>query len=176
MSGLSGRCVDLIGRRFRERLRPGDIPLIFFVWYGVVRFVLETFRNDNWTFFGIPTAPSLLAFIVRLSRSVWRHRPGHPLDDPPTNPAVATLGVVGRPVDPIDADAEAADPGRSRRRPDVTTPEPAGTSSTPAAGPGLARGAGRRPGGAVEGLAWLGRPPEARASPPYRPLDRSRGS
>ena len=30
----------------------------------------------------------------------WRHRPGHPLDDPPSNPAVATWGAIGRPVDP----------------------------------------------------------------------------
>ncbi len=114
ISGLLGAIVLIwIGRRFRERLRPGDILLIFFVWYGVVRFVLETFRNDNWTFFGIPTAQVVsLAFIVAsLAILVWRHRPGHPLDDPPTNPAVATWGAVGRPVDPDpDADAEDADP------------------------------------------------------------------
>jgi prolipoprotein diacylglyceryltransferase len=30
--------------------------LVFFVWYGTVRFFLETFRVDNWTFFGIPVA------------------------------------------------------------------------------------------------------------------------
>jgi phosphatidylglycerol:prolipoprotein diacylglycerol transferase len=114
ISGLLGAIVLIwIGRRFRERLRPGDILLTFFVWYGVIRFVLETFRNDNWTFFGIPTAQVVsLAFIVpSLAILVWRHRPGHPLDDPPTNPAVATWGAVGRPADPApDADAADADP------------------------------------------------------------------
>ncbi len=111
ISGLLGAIVLIwIGRRFRARLRPGDILLTFFVWYGVIRFVLETFRNDNWTFFGIPTAQVVsLAFIVpSLAILVWRHRPGHPLDDPPTNPAVATWGAVGRPADP-DPDADAAD-------------------------------------------------------------------
>ena len=86
-----------IGYHLRDRLRPGDILLMFFVWYGVVRFVLETFRNDNWTFFGVPTAQVVsLAFIIpSLAILVWRHRPGHPLDDPPTNPAVATWGALG---------------------------------------------------------------------------------
>jgi phosphatidylglycerol---prolipoprotein diacylglyceryl transferase len=113
LSGLLGAIVVIwIGGRFRDRLRPGDLLLIFFVWYGVVRFALETFRNDNWTFFGVPTAQVVsLAFIVpSLAILVWRHRPGHPLDDPPTDPAVATWGALGRPVesDP-DVDAEDVD-------------------------------------------------------------------
>ena len=29
----------------------------------------------------------------------WRHRRGHPLDDPPTHPDVATWGALGRPVE-----------------------------------------------------------------------------
>ena len=40
--------------RFGSRLRPGDLLLIFFIWYGAVRFALETLRVDNWTFFGRP--------------------------------------------------------------------------------------------------------------------------
>ena len=114
ISGLLGAIVLIwIGRRFRERLRPGDILLIFFVWYGIVRFALETFRNDNWTFFGVPTAQVVsLGFIIpSLLILVWRHRPGHPIDDPPTNPDVATWGALGRPVEPDpEVDAEDADP------------------------------------------------------------------
>jgi len=36
-----------LGFRFRDRLRPGDLALIFFIWYGVVRFALEVLRHDN---------------------------------------------------------------------------------------------------------------------------------
>jgi phosphatidylglycerol:prolipoprotein diacylglycerol transferase len=112
LSGLLGAIVLIwIGHRFREWLRPGDILLIFFVWYGFVRFVLETFRNDNWMFFGVPTAQVVsLGFIIpSLVILVWRHRPGHPLADPPTTPAGATWGARGRPVEPdpeVDADAD----------------------------------------------------------------------
>ncbi len=101
LSGVIGAVVLIwIGFRLRKRLRPGDLLLLFFVWYGLVRFALETFRQDNWTFFGIPTAQivSMLFVIPALLILVRRHRPGHPLDDPPTHPEVATWGAIGRPV------------------------------------------------------------------------------
>ncbi len=114
LSGVLGAIALIwIGYRFRNRLRPGDLLLIFFVWYGVVRFALETLRHDNWTFFGIPTAQvvSLLFIVSSLAILVWRHRPGHPLDDPATNPEVATWGALGRPVEPDpEAEADDADP------------------------------------------------------------------
>jgi phosphatidylglycerol:prolipoprotein diacylglycerol transferase len=103
LSGLIGAVVLIwIGFHLRKRLRPGDLLLLFFVWYGLVRFALETFRQDNWTFFGIPTAQivSMLFVFPALVILAWRHRRGHPLDDPPSNPAVATWGAIGRPVDP----------------------------------------------------------------------------
>ena len=115
ISGVLGAIVLIwIGYHLRDRLRPGDILLAFFVWYGVVRFALETFRHDNWLFFGIPTAQVVsLGFIVpSLVILAWRHRPGHPLDDPPTNPDGATWGAR-RPTrssrTPTD-EAEDADP------------------------------------------------------------------
>jgi phosphatidylglycerol:prolipoprotein diacylglycerol transferase len=107
LSGVIGALVLIwIGFHLRKRLRPGDLLLLFFVWYGVVRFALETFRQDNWTFFGIPTAQivSMLFVIPALVILAWRHRRGHPLDDPPSNPAVATWGAIGRPVDPDAAE------------------------------------------------------------------------
>jgi hypothetical protein len=78
----------------------------------VIRFVLETFRQDNWTFFGVPTAQivSLLFIVPSLLILAWRHRRGHPLDDPPSRPEVAIWGAVGRPVDDehvIEPDLEA---------------------------------------------------------------------
>jgi hypothetical protein len=76
--------------------------LIFFVWYGLVRFVLETLREGNWTFNGVPVAQivSLLFVIPALVILAWRHRPGHPTDDPPSHPEAATWGAIGRPVEP----------------------------------------------------------------------------
>jgi phosphatidylglycerol:prolipoprotein diacylglycerol transferase len=77
ISGLLGLFALLwIGRRFATRLRPGDLLAIFFVWYGVVRFGLETLRHDNWLFFGVPTAQLFsLGFIVAgLGIIAYRHR------------------------------------------------------------------------------------------------------
>ena len=42
--------------RQRKWLVPGDLLVIFFIWYGSTRFILESLRTGNWTFFGIPTA------------------------------------------------------------------------------------------------------------------------
>ncbi len=119
-----------IGSRFRTRLRPGDILLFFLIWYSLVRFVLETLRSDNWTFFGFPVAQlvSLAFIIVAVVILVLRHRPGAAADDPPPSvPGVATWGAIGpndwktRPIsepwatvgDPFDDDdVEDGDPAR----------------------------------------------------------------
>jgi phosphatidylglycerol:prolipoprotein diacylglycerol transferase len=102
LSGVLGAVVVIwLGFRLRSRLRPGDLILLFFAWYGVVRFGLEFLRQENWTFLGIPTAQivSLLFIVPSLAVLVWRHRPGHPDDDPPSRPAEATWGAPGRAVD-----------------------------------------------------------------------------
>jgi phosphatidylglycerol:prolipoprotein diacylglycerol transferase len=65
ISGLVGAALLLwIARRFGSRLRPGDIALLFFIWYATTRFVLEPLRADNWTFFGVPTAMIVSAFVI----------------------------------------------------------------------------------------------------------------
>ena len=77
ISGLVGAVVLLwIARRFGSRLRPGDIALMFFIWYATTRFVLEPLRADNWTFFGVPTAMIVSAFVIVLATIVLfvRHR------------------------------------------------------------------------------------------------------
>lgn len=112
LSGLLGAIVLIwIGYRFRSRLRPGDLLLMFFVWYGVVRFWLETFRHDNWTFFGTPTAQvvSLLFIVPSLAILILRHAPRDPVDDPPTNPEIATWGSLGHAREP-DPDAGGEEP------------------------------------------------------------------
>jgi phosphatidylglycerol:prolipoprotein diacylglycerol transferase len=99
LSGLLGMLFLLwLGARYRSRLRPGDIILVFFIWYAAVRFALEALRSGNWTVLGIPTAQivSLLFIAVAAAVLVWRHRPGHPTDDgPPSRPALASWGAAG---------------------------------------------------------------------------------
>ena len=99
ISGLLGMLFLIwVGYHLRPRLRPGDLILLFFIWYGLVRFGLETLRSDNWTLFGTPTAMivSLLFAGIAAAVLLWRHRPGHPTDDePPTHPAVAFWGAPG---------------------------------------------------------------------------------
>jgi phosphatidylglycerol---prolipoprotein diacylglyceryl transferase len=98
LSGVIGAIVLIwLGFRLRSWLRPGDLILVFFAWYGIVRFALETLRQENWTLLGIPTAQivSLLFIVPSILVLIWRHRPGHPEDEPPSNPARATWGALG---------------------------------------------------------------------------------
>jgi phosphatidylglycerol:prolipoprotein diacylglycerol transferase len=101
LSGLMGAIVLIwLGFHARKRLRPGDLLLLFFVWYGLVRFGLETFRVDNWTFLGVPVAQivSVMFIVPALVILGWRHRPGHPADEPATHPEVATWSALGEAV------------------------------------------------------------------------------
>src|SRR5262245_58667075 len=78
ISGALGAITLLwIARRFGPRMRPGDLLLIFFIWYAVVRFALETLRVGNWTFNGIPTAMVVSSVIIVISvlALIVRHGP-----------------------------------------------------------------------------------------------------
>jgi phosphatidylglycerol:prolipoprotein diacylglycerol transferase len=78
LSGVLGAITLLwIARRWGPRMRPGDLLLIWLIWYAVVRMVLETLRTQNWTFMGIPTAilVSAAVIVVAAALLVWRHRP-----------------------------------------------------------------------------------------------------
>ena len=113
LSGVLGAAFLIwLGFRFRNRLRPGDLALTFFAWYGVVRFALETLRNDNWTFFGVPMAQivSLLFILPAVAILFWRHRDREPVDDPPSRPEAATWGAPGRVAEPEDDDLDEPSP------------------------------------------------------------------
>ncbi len=107
ISGLLGAAfLVLLGYRLRSWLRPGDLLLVFFIWYGATRFLLETLREDNWTFFGVPTAQLVsLAFIaIGVVGLILRHRANRMGDRPPSDPQRATWGALGaawmtRPID-----------------------------------------------------------------------------
>ena len=83
LSGLLGAIVLIwLARRWSRRLVSGDLLLLFFVWYGLTRFALESLRHDNWTFFGVPTAQIVtLGFIIAGLVGLWyRHGPGRPAE------------------------------------------------------------------------------------------------
>jgi len=127
ISGFLGAATLLwLARRFPKRLRPGDIAMIFIIWYSLVRFSLEYMRAGyNWTFFGIPTAQvvSLLFVAFAILVLVYRHRPGarvepltgqDPADDEPlTGQDPADDGPPGGDVarDEEPAGRIGADPG-----------------------------------------------------------------
>jgi phosphatidylglycerol:prolipoprotein diacylglycerol transferase len=118
LSGIVGAAVLLwLARRRDSRLVQGDLLLIFFVWYGTTRFVLEFLRSGNWTFFGIPTAQivSAIFVIVGLVLLWYRHGPGRPA--------------------PTAADPAPEEPGESHEPDEAdTTPErSAGEPGPPAA-------------------------------------------
>jgi phosphatidylglycerol---prolipoprotein diacylglyceryl transferase len=75
---LIGAVVALwLSRRVADRLRDGDLFSFWFIWYGAVRSVLETFRlGYDWTFFGIPTAilVGVAAMVMGALTIYWRHR------------------------------------------------------------------------------------------------------
>ena len=98
ISGIVGALfVIWLGFRLRERLRPGDLFLVFLVWYGATRLVLETLRQDNWTFFGVPVAQiiSLAVIVIGVGGLAYRHLRAHAADRPATNPQGATWGALG---------------------------------------------------------------------------------
>jgi phosphatidylglycerol:prolipoprotein diacylglycerol transferase len=43
-----------ISRRFEHSLRPGDLLLLYIIWYPTGRFMLEFVRTDSWFFPGTP--------------------------------------------------------------------------------------------------------------------------
>ena len=98
ISGIVGALfVIWLGFRLRERLRPGDLFLVFLVWYGATRLVLETLRQDNWTFFGVPVAQiiSLAVIVLGVGGLAYRHLRAHAADRPAANPQGATWGALG---------------------------------------------------------------------------------
>ena len=66
-----------VSRRFKKRLKDGDLILLYFIWYPVVRIFVESFRFDAWTSIGnIPTATliSIVAAIAAVIVLIARHR------------------------------------------------------------------------------------------------------
>jgi phosphatidylglycerol:prolipoprotein diacylglycerol transferase len=78
LSGALGAVTLLwIARRYGRNMRPGDLWLVFLIWYSAVRLVLETLRTGNWTAFGVPVATLVSVGVIAVALGVlaWRHRP-----------------------------------------------------------------------------------------------------
>ncbi len=65
-------------RRFGPRLFAGDAALMYIMWYGGVRTLLETYRVNNWTILGVPTAMwvGIGGLVLAGAWLVYRHRRG----------------------------------------------------------------------------------------------------
>jgi phosphatidylglycerol:prolipoprotein diacylglycerol transferase len=110
-----------LGRRYSDRLRAGDLLLIFFIWYSLTRFFLEFLRSGyNWTLGGIPTAQIVAGLTIVLASTVLIARHAR------KGPSVAEIEAEGRaaadaPVTPDDIEAPDAEAPDDEAPDDVAT-------------------------------------------------------
>jgi phosphatidylglycerol:prolipoprotein diacylglycerol transferase len=81
ISGIVGALFLIwLSQRRPYRLRAGDQALIFFIWYAIVRFLLENLRTGNWFVGGVPTAQlmSILFGLAAFLLLLYRHRRPYP--------------------------------------------------------------------------------------------------
>lgn len=66
-----------ISRRYPDRLKPGDLILLYAIIYPVGRFFLEFLRLDAAQVFGINANQTFMAIVALASAALlyWRHRP-----------------------------------------------------------------------------------------------------
>ncbi len=77
-----------IVRRYGERLRPGDVLLMYLFWYPLGRFFIEFLRTDSWFFGGGFNAVHLLSAVSVIAAATLlflRHR-----NSPSTQPGTAS--------------------------------------------------------------------------------------
>lgn len=110
LSAAVGAVVLLLVARRVRWLRPGDIVLLWFMWYGATRFVLEPLRTNNWTLFDIPVASIISGLFVAgaMALFAWRHRPGAAAGERAKAEAAAAaagdvVGAAGEPATTEDA-------------------------------------------------------------------------
>jgi len=74
LAGFVGLIV--VGRRLKSWLKDGDIFLLYLIYYGIGRFILEGFKIEVWTIGGIPTARWISGALVIIGVAIlWlRHR------------------------------------------------------------------------------------------------------
>lgn len=133
LSGVLGVVALLwLARRLPHRLRAGDLAAVFFVWYGIVRFGLETLRTGNWLFFGVPTAQIFaLGFIAFGIAIVVAHR----LRPGPTMAEIDAVALAdGATAGSRSTDEEAADDWEDDWADETTTTADRADEATTTAG------------------------------------------
>lgn len=122
LSGLLGTVfLVYLFIRYRDRLAPGSLLFIFFIWYGAVRFVLENLRENNWIVLGVPTAQivSVVFILVGILGLLWRNR-----------------GPAGRRDDDVADDEALAGDATSRAEADRAATKPSATDAGAASSSG----------------------------------------
>jgi phosphatidylglycerol:prolipoprotein diacylglycerol transferase len=74
---ITGFAIMMIaGRKLIGWLKDGDIFIMYLIWYGVGRFILEGFKIEVWSIGGIPTARWISAAMVIIGLAIlaYRHR------------------------------------------------------------------------------------------------------
>lgn len=78
-----------IFRRYERRLKPGDLALLYLIWYPLGRFFIEFLRTDSWFFPGTPfnVVHLMCAAAILLSTGllIYRHRGGAADSAPPAD-------------------------------------------------------------------------------------------
>jgi phosphatidylglycerol:prolipoprotein diacylglycerol transferase len=121
ISGAIGALVLLwLASKPRPRLRRGDLLPILFIWYAIVRFLLEFLRTGNWHLEGIATAQlfSVLFIAISVAVLVYRHRTAPPEDMVGVPPRSGTTAPEA------EASAAATGPGPSAPTPGDPSPDP----------------------------------------------------
>ncbi len=65
-----------ISRKFEDKLLPGDLFLLYLIWYPSGRFMLEFVRTDSWFFgggFNMVHVLSAIAVVVAVAILIYRH-------------------------------------------------------------------------------------------------------
>ncbi len=73
-----------LGRRYQDRLKNGDIFLVYLITYPLGRFLLEFVRLDSSQLAGINANQALMLVVMVIAALVlsWRHRPGRHFREP----------------------------------------------------------------------------------------------
>jgi phosphatidylglycerol:prolipoprotein diacylglycerol transferase len=68
----------VVGRRFEDRLKDGDIFSLYLIGYGLGRILIESLRPDAWLVGGVPTAQLVSGGLIMLGVALmaWRHLRG----------------------------------------------------------------------------------------------------
>lgn len=74
----------IVARKFANRLKDGDLFLLYMIWYPVVRILVESLRPDAWTVAGggLATAQlvSMVSIVIAVALLIFRHRPHTPIE------------------------------------------------------------------------------------------------